>query len=445
MTALLEPGRTRRAPAWLAPLLVLLAAPARGEERLEAPEVTHSRGLLSIRVKGVVASTDGRLVARLRRDDRTALEVPLTPDGQGAFSATLLTSRLLMADEYVLEVVGSAGPAALLSRTFQVGSDDDVIAARARLQAWYLAAHGAVRELAVALERRGRYHRALAGRVPDGADPNQSAALHQARFEQALEAWSAALRAARMDLATWDRRLVLPWKPEVGAALLDVVRALEAQADAWHAALAGRAPAPPPDALDAAAARLIVALGLPPSTLETWRPGPLADPPPGAPAGTAALDGLTFTGGFAPLVDPTGFSLDVPEGLAALPADQRPTERLLLEGGATKLIVQVQDLPDARVPGVLADAVETGAFEQYLSYKRLSTERLLDAQGVVTGVRLEFLAQPAQTSDQMVRVTQVSRWPAGGGRVFHLQVVYPPDAPPPGWLERAATSFGATP
>lgn len=434
-----------RLPRACVPLLLLaLAAPARAEDRLDAPEVTHSRGLLSIRVKGVVREAPAPLVARLRRDDRTALEVAVAPDGEGAFSAALLTSRLLMADRYVLEV-GPASGSPLLSRTFQVGSDDEVAAARARLEAWYVAAHGALRELAVALERRGRYHRALAARVPEGGDAGQNAALHQARFEQALDAWSAALRAARMDLATWGRRLVLPWRPEVGAALLDVVRQLEAQADAWNAALSRRASPPTPDALEAAATKLIAALGLDPATLETWRPGPLAEPPPGAPAGTAALEGLAFTGGFARLVDPTGFALDVPEGLVALAADQRPTERLLLEGGPAKLIVQVQDLPDARAPDVLADAVETGAFEQYLSYKRLATDRLTDAQGVVTGVRLEFLAQVAQTNDQMVRVTQVSRWPAKGGRVFHLQAVYPPDAPAPAWLERVAGSFGASP
>ncbi len=425
-------------------LLVAAPAQARPDERLDPPEVTHSRGLLSIRVKGVVAPAGEPLVARLRRDERTALEVAVTPDGSGAFSATLLTSRLLMADRYVLEVVRGAGDAALVSRPFQVGSDDDVKAARARLEAWYVAAHGALRELAVGLERRGRYHRALAGRVAPGADAGQTAALHLARFEQALQAWSAALCAARMDLATWDRRLVLPWRPDVGAALLEVVRALEAQADAWHAALARRAAAPTPDDLEAVAGRLIAARGLPATTIETWRPGALAEPPPGAPAGTAVLEGLTFTDGFAPLVDATGFALDVPAGFTALPADQRPTERLLLEGGPTRLIVQVQDLPDARQGDVLADAVETGAFEQYLSYKRLATDRLVDAQGAVTGVRLEFLAQVSPTSEEMVRVTQVSRWPPTGGRVFHLQVVYPPDAAAPAWLERVAASFEAS-
>ncbi|MCO5168422.1 MAG: hypothetical protein M9894_18945 [Planctomycetes bacterium] len=189
-----------------------------------------------------------------------------------------------------------------------------------------------------------------------------------------------------------------------------------------------------------AAAALARALDLDPAVLDGWRPGPLARPAPGTPAGTAALEGLAFAGGVAPLRDPTGFTLLVPEGFRARPTDVRPAERLLLEQGDTKLIVQVQELPDAGGPEALAAAVETGAFEQYLSYKRLAAERLPGEGGAPAGVRLEFLAQVERT-EALVRVTQVSRW--RGARVFHLLIVRPRDAGAPAWLERVAGSFAA--
>ncbi|MBX3469277.1 MAG: hypothetical protein KF878_20575, partial [Planctomycetes bacterium] len=163
-----------------------------------------------------------------------------------------------------------------------------------------------------------------------------------------------------------------------------------------------------------------------------------------APAGTAALEGLSFTGGFAPLRDATGFALLVPEGFKALAADQRPTERLVLEQGPTRILVQAQELPDLDGPEAFAVAVETGAFEQYLSYKRLSAERLPGPGGAPggapAGLRLEFLAQVERT-EELVRVTQVSRW--AGPRVFHLLLVRPRDAAAPAWLERVAGSFAA--
>lgn len=411
-------------------LLALAAAPAaRADDRLEPPAISRSRGLLSISVEGRVASS-GPLVARVRRDGATALDLTVTPDDKGAFRAALLTPRLLLPDHYVLEV-GPPGGAAVVSRPFQVGDDDEVVAARARLEAWYRAAHGALRDLAVGLERRGLFHRALAA---------QDHALHVARFDAAFEGWSAALRAARMDLATWERRLVLPWRPEAGPALLEVVRALEARGAAWRQALTTRGAAPPADALERAAAALVQALGLPSAALEGWRPGPLAAPPAGAPAGTAALEGLSFTGGFASLRDATGFALLVPEGFKALAADQRPTERLVLEQGPTRILVQAQELPDLEGAEAFAVAVETGAFEQYLSYKRLSAERLPGPGGAPAGLRLEFLAQVERT-EELVRVTQVSRW--AGPRVFHLLLVRPRDAAAPAWLERVAGSFAA--
>lgn len=431
---------TARAAVLIAFALASLAAPAiAADARLDPPEVRRSRGLLAIAARGTLgAAARAPLVARLRRDDATALEVAVAPDATGAFSIDLLTPRLLLPDRYVLEV-GPASGQALVTCAFQVGSDEEVAAGHARLDAWYRGAHGMLRDLAVALERRGHYHRALLA---------QDAPLHLARFEAAVDGWTAALRAARMDLAVWERRLLLPRRPEVGAALLDVVRVLEARADRWHAALSTRGAPPPDDDLQAAAATLVLALGLERDALEAWRPGRLVTPPaaqPGKAAGTAALDGLQFVGGFAALSDPVGgFHLDVPEGLSAQDADQKPTERLVLDGGAVKLVVQVQDLPDLRDPLAIAAMVETGAWEQYLSYKRLSTERLKDGAGVVTGVRIELLAEVEQTG-QFVRVTHVSRWPAGGREVVHLQVVRPPLGEAPAWLTRVVASFGAGP
>lgn len=418
--------------ARLATLLLLFAAPALAQGELAAPEVTRSRGLLAISARGTVKAS-GPLVARVRRGDRTALEVPVTPDASGAFAVDLLTPKLLLADRYVLEV-GAPGGAALVSRELQVGTDEEVKAARARVGAWYRGAYSTLRDLSANLEQRGAFHRALAEQDPD---------LHQARFEAALDAWWAGLRAARMDLATWQRRLLLPWKPEVGAALGREIDVLAKRADRWRAVVKAQGTIEAPDLLTAM--ELIATLELSSgwhggeTVLDTWRGGDLGTPPAGAPAGTAALDGVRFEGGFGRLVDPVGFAFDVPEGATALPADQKPSERLLLDApGGARLVVQVQDLPDATDEAAVRAAVETGAWEQYLSYKRLSTT------GVESGVRIEFRAQVEQTG-QTVHVVQVSRRAKRPGRVLHLLIVRPPEQAPPAWLERVASSFGGAP
>lgn len=427
---------TPRAAPLLAVLFASLAGPAlAADARLDPPEVKRTRGLLAIAARGALgAPTSAPLVARLRRDDATALEVAVAPDATGAFSVDLLTPRLLLPDHYVLEV-GPKGGAPLVTRAFQSGTDAEIAAGHARLDAWYRGAHATLRDLAVALERRGHFHRALLAQDPP---------MHLERFDRAMDGWTVSLRAARMDLAVWERRLLLPRRPEAGAALLAMVRLLEARVALWQGALTTRGPAPNDGALKAAAATLVAALGLSPDALETWAAGPLATPA----AGEKALEGLPFVDGFAAFEDAIGgFRLDVPEGLTPQPADKRPTERLLLLQGPLNLVVQVQDLPDLQAPAAIADMIATGAWEQYLSYKRLSTERLLDASGAVTGVRLELLADVQGTDEEVrsVRVTQVSRWPTTGRRVVHLQVVTQPDAPPPPWLERVVASFGATP
>lgn len=415
--ASLKYGHAMRRPLLVTLGLALLAPLAAAQPgALEAVQARRARGLLVVTATGKAAAT-APLVARLRSGTRTALETPVAVEN-GAVEVELLTTRALLPGSYVLEV-GAAGKPPLLEAPLVVGDAAEAKASAERMDAWYRAAAGALRDLAASLDRRGHYHRAQIA-----ADQ-----VHRDRLEAFLEGWKAALRAARMDLANLERRLLLPPRPEVIEALLKVVAELEAHSEAWLNGLHSRATIPPRLAVDAAAAALLVALGRTAEErtahLQDWRAGPLATPPAGSPPGTAAQAG--------PYRDPDGgFTLEVPAGWRALEADRKPEERLRLSSpdDQVSLVVEVQPLPDARTPAQLEAAVEVLAWEGYNAYKALARAPIVEG-GVTVGLQITFEADVTTGDHTRVRVVQTSRWPAQGGRVVHAIVVRHVGAPPP--------------
>jgi hypothetical protein len=439
-------------------LLVITAPSARAADlagTLDPPSVTRARGLTTIGVHGkLAAATDRPFVVRLRRatpgpldEDRVALESPpkLEPDGL-AFSAALATPGLLAAGSYTLEVA-PAGDAARSSfaAPLAIGTAEEAAAAERRLVAWYRGAYGTFRDLATGLERRGLYHLALLRRTKDE--------VHRRRFlapGQFLTGWRASLLAARMDLATWERRVVLPSHAQVGKVLLRLVALLEARAKAWDDALTSpdvAVDAATKTALDAAAAELraaMVALGAETEAalLAEWDVGPLAEPPPGSPAGTEALKGVAFSGGWGVLRDEAlGFTLEVPEVAGVAAADQSPNDRVILDvpkrtettTPAFRVIVQVRDYP-GHADDELAAALEVNAWEGYSSYERTGGRALSAADGG-PGLRLELDASFIQRADDAtgtagssgwIRVVQRSLWrrlPGGVPRVVTVVIV----------------------
>lgn len=432
----------RRRPSPLLSLLLLAPLAAAHEPGpLERVEVRRSRGLLVVTAgaKAVPAST--KLVARLRSGDRTALETPVAVTG-GALEVELLTTRALLPGTYTLEV-GEPGARPALSSPVVIGDAAEAKASAARMDAWYLAAATALRDLSTALERRGAYH---------SAQVEVNGELHRARFESFLEGWSAALRAARMDLASLERRLLLPPRPEVVDALRGMVAALEARAQAWVSGMHSRGAAPPQEGLLGPAGVLLEALaahaadeGAVRRRLDQWGPGTLWTPPAGSPAGTGAYE-VAKEGVYTDLE--ASFRLELPAGWRALEADRKPEERLRLtsKDEQVSLVVEVQPLPDAVTPEVLAAAVETLAWEGYLSYKRLESAPIVEG-GVQVGVRVTFEADVATGDRTRVHVVQTSRWPTGAepgkGRIYHALVVRHVGAAPPadGVDELVARSF----
>ncbi len=403
--------------------LVLLAQIAAAHEPgpLERVEVRRSRGLLVVTAGAKAVAPSTKLVARLRSGERTALETPVTVT-DGALEVELLTTRALLPGTYTLEV-GEPGAKPTLSSPVVVGDAAEAQASAARMDAWYLAAATALRDLSTSLERRGTYHFA---QVEVNGD------LHRARFESFLEGWSAALRAARMDLASLERRLLLPPRPEVVDALRGMVAALEARTVAWTNGMHSRGSAPPTDGLLGPAGVLVEAIaahaedeGAVRRRLDPWGAGPLSHPPRGSPAGTGAYDAAQ-AGVYTDLE--ASFRIELPAGWKALEADRKPEERLRLTSPdeQVSLVVEVQPLPDALGPEVLEPAVETFAWEGYLSYKRLESAPIVE-DGARVGVRIVFEADVATGDRTRVHVVQTSRWPsapsAGKGRIYHALVV----------------------
>lgn len=434
----LKYGPTMRRALRTSLLLLALACPAGADPGpLERVQARRARGLLVVTAAGKASAT-APLVARLRSGERTALETPVTVT-DGGLEVELLTTRALLPGEYVLEV-GEPGKAALLQAPLVVGDAAEAKASAARMDAWYLAAAAALRDLSTSLERRGHYHHAL---VQDDAD-------HRDRFGSFLDGWSASLRAARMDLASLERRLLLPPRPEVKDALLATVAALEAQAEAWLNGMHSRGVAPALDAVQKPAGALVEALaaraadeGEVRRRLDVWGVGSvrLHVPPAGSPPGTGAYEAAQ--GGVYADRD-AGFTIALPEGWTAREASYKPEERLVLNSKdeQVRLVVEAQVLPDARAPEQLAAAVETLAWEGYLSYKRLSSAPILEG-GVQVGVQITFEADMATGVARRVRVVQTSRWPATGGRLYHALVVRHAggDAPADGLDDLVARSF----
>ncbi len=423
--------------------LVLLAPLAAAHEPgpLERVEVRRSRGLLVVTAGAKAVAPSTKLVARLRSGDRTALETPVVVT-DGALEVELLTTRALLPGTYLLEV-GEPGQKPALAAEVVVGDAAEAKASAARMDAWYLAAAVALRDLSTSLERRGAYHFA---QVKVNGD------LHRARFESFLEGWSAALRAARMDLAGLERRLLLPPRPEVKDALLALVATLEARAEAWTSGLHSRGQPPEPDGLLKPAGVLIAAIaahaedeGAVRRRLDEWGAGPLCHPPAGSPAGAGAYD-VAKAGVYTDLE--ASFRIELPAGWKALEADRKPEERLRLTSPdeQVSLVVEVQPLPDALGPEVLEAAVQTFAWEGYLSYKRLESAPIVE-DGVHVGVRITFEADVATGDRTRVHVVQTSRWPSapspGKGRIYHALVVRHVGGAPPtdGVDELVARSF----
>ena len=423
-------------PLLLGPLLLgplLLALPALGSEPgpLAPPSHVERRGLTAIVSSGQLPAGHEavRLVARLRRGERTACETPLAPS-QGAVQIELLVRGRLLPGEYALEVAG-AGDEVLLSAPLTVGSPAEQRAAASRHEAWLRGAAGALRDLAAALERRGAYHLAL------GAESPESAQRHAGRLGRFLsESWYPALRTAWLDLSTFERRVVLPPAPAALARLQEVHRRLGERARAWEASrteLTGGQARPPAEdaALKSAAAALLQEVwpaedeAARSERLASWGPGPLATPPP--PVDPALAQGGTYR-------DPAlGWRLELPAGFSAS-APVRPDERLTLEGDGCKVVVTVSELPEARDAAAQRAAVEALAWETFTSYKRLAGEAL--GPDGTTGLRLELTAEFTGSPAQVIQRSLFAR-----GRVINLLVARPPDTPTPEWLAALEAGF----
>lgn len=411
--------------------LPLVAAAEPGP--LSPPAHSERRGLTAIVSSGrLPAGQDAAgLVARLRRDGRTACETPVMAR-DGALEIELLLRGRLLAGRYALEV--ARGEEVLLQAPLVVGSQAEQAAVLTRHRAWLHGAAGALRDLAAALERRGVYHLRRAERDPQPNVNRLSAFLS--------EAWYPALRTAWLDLTTFQRRVVLAPEPDALEQLLAVHARLADRARAWEGAVtalrSGRLEVPPPDPALRAAAERLAALAWPDdgadaraARLRGWEAGPLGEPPPEW--DPALAQGGTWR-------DPAlGWRLELPPGFVGQPT-VRPDERLLLDGRGGRAVVTVSELPDARDATALAAAVEALAWESYTSYKRLAGAPL-PAEGGASqplGSRLEFTAEFARSPTHVVQRTLFAR---EGGRAINLLVSWPIDAPAPDWLEALEQGF----
>lgn len=325
---------------------------------------------------------------------RDAAEVSLlveeTPRG---WEGRLRTARYLAPGSYSLRLDERTRPA-------RVGSPAEAAAATQRLEAWYAGARETFRELTQTLERRGRFHLALREAERDP----QLAALRNGFL---LESWRPALIGARMDLATFSRRVLLPPRPAALAALERLSTALEARARAWEDCLLKEGQAAPPPGpntpVEEAASALAQALELPPA-LAGWRAGSLAEPPP------AATPGQTFRDG-------TGISLPVPAGATVLPCSD-PVDRLIFKLEGATVVLRVLDYPGVSAPADLQARLRRDAFERWTSYK------LLNAAPGPSELRLEFTAgltlRQSGGARGRAHVTQWARFGPSGERTYLL-------------------------
>ncbi|MBL4848162.1 MAG: hypothetical protein JKY65_21810 [Planctomycetes bacterium] len=322
---------------------------------------------------------------------RGSARIPLLVDGPRGL---LKTRRYLPAGRYEL-VLGEKTVRA------QVGTAKQGQAAAARLDSWFSGAHDTFRELSATLERRGRFHLALrlAKREP-----------HLGAFRGSFlsESWGPALMSARMDLAMFRRRVLLPPRPKALEALGALADALAKRRAAWEACLLQAKPGPDPGqnaAVEAVAGALLQALGRG-GDLSAWREGPLGTPPP------ICVKGKTFDD------SALGYSLTIPAG--AEPAECRdPVDRLMFRLEGVLVLVRVLEYPGVVDLAALRIRLERDAFERWRSYKQLSAIEQPD------GLRLEFAARLAFRSDRVgqtgnARILQWSRFPAKGQRAFLL-------------------------
>ena len=316
----------------------------------------------------------------------------------------LRSPRRLLPGAYTLLFLGAQGDQILAQEPLQVGSAAEAKASGERIDAWYRGALSTFRELSATLERRGRFHSALSAAGEEG---------HlQGSFERDFLArsWTPGLVGARMDLATFRRRLVLPPRAQLLSALERLAAALAPRREAWRQALTRREAALAPAPLEGAIQPVLRA-GAPlgPTPLAGWLGGPLgelpAPPTPGEPY-TSAL----------------GFHLTLPAG-CSVERPRDPINRVFAKVAGSNVLVQVREVPDATTPEQLREVLEVGAWETWDSYKRLSGGPL--EQG---GHELDFRAQILRRQDgtiQPARVYQYSLFRQEGGRIYSLVILRP--------------------
>lgn len=333
--------------------------------------------------------------------ERGQVRVPLLVDGQ---QGRLRTRRYLPPGRYGLVLGNKTLPT-------RVGSPAEALSAEARIEAWYRGARETFRELSATLERRGAFHLGL-------RESEREPHLGAFRGSFLSESWGPALMSARMDLAMFRRRVLLPPHPKALAALEALADALSARRAAWEKCLLGATPGPKPgpnQAVEAQAQALWKALGQT-GDLETWRAGPLGTPAPPAKAG-------------ASYSDPIGYTLALPPGAEPGPISD-PVDRLILRVEGALVVVRVLEYPGVTKVKELQERLARDAFERWTSYKELSLSE------EPAGLRIEFAARLALRSERAgqrghARVLQWARLPKGGQRAFLLIALRPEGQPLP--------------
>lgn len=399
-------SRERRSPplfSWLVGLLavggVCFAAPAQAQGEIQAK--SEIQGAWATHVFPLGAKPPPQVFLA-----RGSERIPLFVDGQ---QGRLRTRRYLAPGLYGL-VLGSK------TLPVRVGDPSQATSAALRIDAWYAGAHDTFRELSATLERRGRFHFAL-------REAKRNAFLGGFSRSFLGESWGPALMSARMDLAMFRRRMLLPPRPKALAALEALAQVLAKRRAAWEACLHPTKPGPAPgaSALVEAQAKLLWTALERKGNLGDWSEGPL-----GTPAPVAEL-GKTFQ-------DPIGFSLAVPAE-AKLVDRQDPVDRLMFDFGGTLVLVRVLEYPGVTKISELKERLARDAFESWTSYKEQS---LTEEPG---GLRIEFSARLAFNSNRAgdrgnARVLQWARLPEGGQRAFLLIALRPEGrALPPEVLE----------
>ncbi len=400
-------------------LLLLVASPAWAAD-WRGPERTERGGLTTLVFRG---STPGAKGARLRRaDDAGAtLDLHFESGSQGA-SATLRTPRLLLDDDYVLDVLGSAGKV-LASLPVRLGQTDaDRAAARDLLARWYRDATTDLRRLSADLEAQGAFDLARLRAKQEGA------VRLRAEFVGFLHVWKAKLRRLRMNHSAYQRRLLLPHDRLRGQVLIALPSLLLERAIRWRDALnAGEAPGPNTQ-VEAQVRKLTHDT----ERLTRWGAGPWS-----------ALPQTPHVGEV--FVSPLGFRLSVP-AQAVLDVPSTPAVRLSFscEGVAVRIEARRNPRPeDASLDeGSRRSLLEINAWERHEAYRQLSSKPLADG-----GLRIEFSARFRDPSRGWVRVRVIKRslYVPESGRIVSLVLILPEGQPLPPLLSTVEESFEVGP